>query len=107
MADGAANLFEDIIRSIQTHPNRTDAVRMEAERRLEEAIEDGLKYSLPVWKKRGDISTIAVVFTLPASNAVTETTLDYEREVYGRAARILEREGFVFVERDQRWYYQR
>ena len=107
MADGSPSLFDGLIRSILEHPDRDDAIRIQAERRLEEAIEDGLKYRLPAWKTSGSVTPISIIFSLPASNAVYETTEDYEREVYGRAASILRREGFTFRETEQRWYYRR
>ncbi len=100
------SIFDTLLEDIRRHPDRADAQRIDLERRLRQAVFDGLQPYLPTWKRNREITPISVICALPASNQIIETSEEYERLVYGAAARILTEEGFVFGEGEERWYYR-
>ena len=101
MEDG---LFEGLLKSIREHPNRDDAVRLDAQRRLETAIKETLRGYIPSWKRNGGMGAISVICALPASDAIKETEQEYVTHVYGAAQRFLLANGFVETEYG-RWSY--
>ena len=102
-----AGLFEALVRDIQVCPDRNLAQKQELEKRLDTAIRQVFKNTLPHWRRYYGMTEMSVIYSLPANNKIREDAESYERIVYGAAKKILIEEGFELVPKECRWNYTR
>ncbi|MSR86446.1 hypothetical protein EXS74_03565 [Candidatus Woesearchaeota archaeon] len=99
-------IFDALLEDIRNRPKTDDDEGIALEARLRSAVWGGLGSHLPTWRRDGTVSVISIICALPSSDPRIQTTDDYEKFVYGTAARILSEEGFEYKKNEERWYYR-
>ncbi|MBI5797577.1 hypothetical protein HZA98_01585 [Candidatus Woesearchaeota archaeon] len=74
---------------------------------LEKAIENNFSHLLRIWKQRGEVSLMSLIYNLPASDRFRESVEEYENVVYAAAAVVLQRNDFTYNQERSTWYYNK
>lgn len=74
---------------------------------LEKAIEKNFSHLLKIWKQRGEVSLMSLIYNLPASDRFRESAKEYEDIVYGAAAAVLGKHSFAYNQERSTWYYNK